>query len=218
VPSRALRRSARVTLYLPARFRRIARYPLLIVHDGGDYLKYAAAQTVLDNLIHRLDVAETIVAFSYTAELVPHLEAAFPLAGVPSSRCLMGASFGAVAALSTAYRYPGVYGSLLLQSGSFVFTDIGSDHGGGPAFEPVVQFVNRYRAAPRRVADRVFVSCGIYEPLIIRNRSMVPTFEAAGMAVRYVEVRDGHSWENWRDRLREGLSWIFPGPQKFFYE
>ena len=52
-----------MTLYLPARFRRIARYPLLIVHDGGDYLKYAAAKTVLDNLIHRLDVAETVVAF-----------------------------------------------------------------------------------------------------------------------------------------------------------
>ena len=40
----------------------------------------------------------------------------------------------------------------------------------------------------------------------------------AGMTVRYVEARDGHNWENWRDRLREGLSWIFPGPQKLFYE
>ena len=236
VPSRALRRDCAVTLYLPARLLRTARYPLLIVHDGGDYLKYASAKTVLDNLIHRLDVAETIVAFVspgdrlteyansaaharyLTAELVPRLEAEFPLAGTPSGRCLMGASFGAVAALSTAFRYPQDYGSLLLQSGSFVFTDIGHDHGGGPAFEPVVKFVNRYRAAPRRVADRVFVSCGVYEPLIIRNRSMVPTFEAAGMDVRYVEARDGHSWENWRDRLREGLSWIFPGPQKFFYE
>jgi enterochelin esterase-like enzyme len=236
VPSRALRRDCQVTLYLPARFRRAARYPMLIVHDGSDYLKYASAKTVLDNLIHRLDVAETIVAFVspgdrlveyansaaharyLTAELVPRLEAEFPLAGTPSARCLMGASFGAVAALSTASRYPGVYGSLLLQSGSFVFTDIGNDHGGGPAFEPVVRFVNRFRAAPRRVADRVFVSCGVYEPLIIRNRSMVPVFEAAGMAVRYIEARDGHSWENWRDRLREGLSWIFPGPQKFFYE
>jgi enterochelin esterase-like enzyme len=236
VPSRALRRDCAVTLYLPARFRRTASYPLLIVHDGGDYLRYAAAKTVLDNLIHRLDVAETIVAFVYpgdrlaeyansaaharylTAELLPRLEAEFPLAGVPSARCLMGASFGAVAALATAYRYPEVYGSLLLESGSFVFTDIGDDHGGGPPFEPVVRFVNRYRAAPRRVADRVFVSCGVYEPLIVRNRSMIPTFEAAGMAVRYVEARDGHSWENWRDRLREGLSWILPGPQKFFYE
>jgi enterochelin esterase-like enzyme len=229
VPSRALRRNCPVTLYRPARFRPDGRYPLLIVHDGGDYLRFADAKTVLDNLIHRLDVAEIVAAFSYpgdrlaeyansaaharflTAELLPRLEADLPLAGPPLGRCLMGSSFGAVAALSTAYRYPGVYGSLLLQSGSFVFTDIGHDHGGGPPFEPVVRFMNRYRAAPRRVADRVFVSCGVHEPLIVPNRAMVPVFEAAGMAVRYEEARDGHSWENWRDRLRDGLSWIFPG-------
>ena len=65
-------------------------------------------------------------------------------------------------------------------SGSFVFTDIGIDHGGGPVFDPVVKFVNRYRARPTHVADRVFVSCGVYEPLIAPNRSMVPTFESAG--------------------------------------
>ena len=236
VPSRALRRNCQVNLYLPARFLRTASYPLLIVHDGSDYLGYAAAKTVLDNLIHRLDMAEIIAAFVspgerlaeyansaaharfLTAELIPQLEADLPLTATASARCLMGASFGAVAALSAAYRSPGRYGSLLLQSGSFVFTDIGTDHGGGPAFDPVVKFVNRYRAAPRHVAERVFMSCGVYEPLIVRNRSMVPTFEAAGMAVRYVEARDGHSWENWRDRLREGLSWIFPGPQKYFYE
>src|SRR6266516_640228 len=132
VPSRALRRDSAVTVYMPARVLRNSRYPLLVVHDGGDYLEYASARTVLDNLIHRLDVAETIVAFTspaerlteyansaaharyLTAELIPRLEAEFPLAGTPSGRCLMGASFGAVAALSTAYRYPRFYGSLLL--------------------------------------------------------------------------------------------------------
>src|SRR4029077_18814142 len=166
VPSRALRRSCRVTLYLPARFRRIARYPLLIVHDGGGYLKNPAAHAVLAHPPHRLHVAETIVAFVYpgdrlaeyansaaharylTAELVPHLEAEFPLAGTPSSRCLMAAGFGAGAALSAAYRYPRVYGSLLLQSGSFVFTDIGSDHGGGAAVRAGGGVVHPYPGAP----------------------------------------------------------------------
>lgn len=236
VPSRALRRDCRLTVYLPARFRRTASYPLLVVHDGGDYLRYAAAKVVLDNLIHRLDVAELVAAFLHPAdrlveyanstaharyltnELVPRLERELPLAARPAGRCLMGASFGAVAALSTAYRHPTEYGALLLQSGSFVFTDIGTDRVADPAFDKVVQFVNRYRARPRRVADRAFVSCGVYEPLIVRNRSMVPTFESTGMRVRYVEARDGHSWENWRDRLRDGLSWIYPGPQKLVYE
>jgi enterochelin esterase family protein len=236
VASRALRRDCPVTLYLPARFRRSATYPLLVVHDGGDFLRYAVAKVVLDNLIHRLDIAETVVAFLHpkdrlteyanstaharflTHELLPRLEVEFPLVGQRSGRCLLGSSFGAVAALSAATRSPDTYGSLVLLSGSFVFTDIGTDHGGGPVFDPVVKFVNRYRDRPRRVADRVFVSCGVYEPLIVPNRSMVPTFESTGMQVRYVEARDGHSWENWRDRLRDALSWVYPGPQKFVYE
>lgn len=236
IGSAALERDARVTLYLPARFRRTAHYPLLVVHDGSDYLQYSAAKTVLDNLIHRLDMAEVIVAFSdpgdrmveypnnqaharfVADELVPQLESDLPLLAQPAARCLMGASFGAVASLATAVWYPAMFGSLLLQSGSFVFTDIGTDHGGGPAFDPVVDFVNAYRAHPIRVADRLFVSCGMYEPLIVPNRSMITTFQSAGMDVRYSEARDGHNWENWRDRLREGLSWIFPGPQKLVYE
>jgi enterochelin esterase family protein len=236
VRSRALRRDSRVTLYLPARFRRTASYPLLVVHDGGDFLQYAAAKVVLDNLIHRLDVAETVVAFLHpgdrlkeyanstaharfvNAELVPRLEQELPLAGRRSGRCLLGASFGAVASLSAAYRAPDEYGALVLLSGSFVHTDIGSDHGGGPVFDPVVKFVNRYRDRPRRVADRVFMSCGVYEPLIVPNRSMVHTLEGTGMDVTFVEARDGHSWENWRDRLRGALSYVFPGPQKLVYE
>ena len=234
--SRALRRQVDVKVYLPARFRKTTRYPLLVVHDGDDYLNYASMQTVLDNLIHRLDLAETIVAFSnpgnrlkeyansaaharhVVTELVPMLEAELPLIGTAAGRCLMGSSFGGVASLSTAFRYPEFFGSLVLQSGSFVFTDIGNDHDGGPAFDPVVKFMNRYRARPIHLSDHVFMSCGIYEPLIVPNRSMVPVFESTGMTVRYVESRDGHSWEDWRDRLQDGLSWVYPGPQKFIYE
>lgn len=234
--SKALRRTVHNRIYLPARFRRSSTYPLLVVHDGDDYVNYAAMKTVLDNIIHDLDMAATIVVFSnpgdrlreypnhapharhLTSELLPAIEAELPVIPRSAARCLMGASFGAVASLSTAYRNPEAWGNLLLQSGSFLFTDIGSDHGGGPAFDPVVKFMNRYRAAPRRVADRMFVHCGIYEPLIVANRSMVPVFESTGAQVRYVESRDGHSWENWRDRLRDGLSWIFPGPQKLVYE
>ena len=236
VPSRALDRDARVTVYLPARFRPTASYPLLVVHDGGDFLQYAAMQTVLDNLIHSMDVAATVVAFTYpgdrlveyansaahsrflTDELLPELEVSLPLVGQRAGRCLLGSSFGAVASLAAAYRAPDTYGNLVLMSGSFVFTDIGTEHGGGPAFDPVVKFINRYRAKPRRVADKVFMSCGVYEPLIVPNRSMVHVFEEAGMDVRYSEARDGHSWENWRDRLRDALAWIYPGPQKLYYE
>ena len=63
IASKALRRQVRYHLYLPARFRPVVRYPLLVVHDGLDYLNYTSAKTVLDNLIHRNEVAEMVVAF-----------------------------------------------------------------------------------------------------------------------------------------------------------
>jgi enterochelin esterase family protein len=233
--STALGREARFDVYLPARFRPTRRYPVMVVHDGGDYLAYAGLQTVLDNLIHRGELADLVVACSHpgerlveyanhapharfvTAELVPWLEARYPLVSAPDARCLMGASFGAVASLSTAARTPGFYGRLLLQSGSFAFTDIGAGRR-GPAFAPVVGFVNEFRDRPLRVAERVYVSCGQYESLIYENRSLVPLLTSTGMEVKYEEARDGHNWENWRDRLRAGLTWLFPGPVGMIYE
>ncbi|MEK9501641.1 alpha/beta hydrolase-fold protein [Gemmatimonadota bacterium DH-20] len=233
--SRALGGSRRVTIYRPARFRETRRYPLLLVHDGGDYLAYAGLQTVLDNLIHRLEIPGVIAALMHppdrmeqyrgseahsrylVEELLPDLEAALPVQGTRAGRCLMGASLGAVASLSTAVRYPDVFGSLLLQSGSFAFSDIGG-HGRGPVFDPIADFVNAYRRAPKRVADKVFVSCGMYESLIYENRSLVPVLERTGMEVRFEEARDGHNWENWRDRLRLGLSWLMPGPLWLVYD
>jgi enterochelin esterase family protein len=235
IQSQAFGRRRRLRLYLPARFRRTRRYPLLIVHDAGDYLRYAALQTVLDNLIHRLEIPPTIVALTRSKdrlieyaddprhakflaeELVPRLESRYPLMSDPSHRVLMGASFGAVASLAAAWRYPGRFGRLLLQSGSFAFTDIGEQKR-GPVFEPVVHFVNAFRENPGRPSERLFVSCGTYESLIYENRSMVPFLQETGMEVRYVEARDGHNWENWRDRLREGLSWLTPGPLWMVYE
>jgi len=223
-------------LYIPSRFRRSRHYPVLVVHDGHDYLRYAALGNVLDNLIHRLELADTIVVFTsspdrlreyadderharfLTEELVPYVGRLFPLDEQPQGRCLMGASFGAVAALATACRYPGFYGRLLLQSGSFAFTDIGDRNARGPLFDPVVTFMNRFRAEPTAISERIFVSVGTYESLIYENRSMVPLLLSTGMDVRYVEARDGHNWENWRDRLREGLSWLMPGPFLQVYE
>jgi enterochelin esterase family protein len=207
-----------------------------VVHDGSDYLRFSGMKTVLDNLIHKLEVADVIAVFTdspdrlreyaadpgharyLTEELLPEIARRFPLYDNAQARCLMGASFGGVASLSTAWRHPGVWGSLLLQSGSFSFTDIGKSHRRGPLFDRVVEFMNAYRDNPTAISERVFVSCGTYEPLIYENRSLVPLLDATGMQVRYVETRDGHNWENWRDRLREGLSWSFPGPLWMIYE
>jgi enterochelin esterase-like enzyme len=223
-------------LYIPARFRRSRTYPVVVVHDGHDYVRYASLATILDNLIDRLEIADVIAVLTsspdrlreyadserharfVTEELIPYVERLLPISSTPQGRCLMGASFGAVASLSAAARYPGFYGRLLLQSGSFAFTDIGDRNHRGPLFDRIVALVNRYRAEPTVVSEKVYVSVGMYESLIYENRSLVPVLMSTGMDVRYVEARDGHNWENWRDRLRDGLSWLMPGPFLHVYE
>lgn len=235
ITSRAFGGTRPIQVYLPARFRTTRRYPLLIVHDGYDYVRYARLKVVLDNLIHRLEIPSMVVALIQSPdrlreyaddprhaeflvnELVPQLESAFPLVGKPSARGLAGASFGAVASLAAAWRHQGVFGNLLLQSGSFAFTDIGP-HDRGPLFDPVVRYVNAFRKNPGRPAEHLFLSCGVYESLIYFNRSLVPFLQKNGLDVKYVESNDGHNWENWRDRLREGLSWLYPGPLWQVYE
>ncbi|MDC3378798.1 alpha/beta hydrolase-fold protein [Planctomycetota bacterium] len=224
-----------IQVYRPARFRPSCRYPLLVVHDGTDYQRFSTIKIVLDNLIHALEIPPMIVCFTnpgdrlyeYAAdprhadhivnEILPVLDDLYPLEERLLSRCLMGASFGAVASLSTAWRHPNAFGKLLLQSGSFAFTDIGT-HERGRAFDPVVEFMNEFRKAPGKPAEKIYLSCGIYESLIYENRSMVPLLQDCGVDIRFEEARDGHNWENWRDRLRNGLSWLFPGPLWMVYE
>ncbi|MDH3338965.1 MAG: alpha/beta hydrolase-fold protein, partial [Gammaproteobacteria bacterium] len=224
-----------IQVYLPATFRSNRRYPLLIVHDGIDYLRYADLKAVLDNLTHRLEIPSVITALIESPDrlkeyggddrharflvedLLPFMNDAYPLLDAANARCLMGASFGGVAALHAAWRFPEQFGSLLLQSGSFAFSDIGR-HNRGPVFDPVVRFMNEFREQPGIPADRIFMSCGMYESLIYENRSLVPHLQAKGVELRFEEARDAHNWENWRDRLRIGLSWLMPGPAWMVYE
>jgi enterochelin esterase-like enzyme len=235
IASAAFGQPRRVRAYLPARFRRTRRYPLLVVHDGDDYLHFAELKVVLDNLIHRLEIPPLVVALTqspdrlkeYAAdprharhiveEVLPAFQERYPLRDEPAQRVLMGASFGAVAGLHTAWVYQGVFGRLLLESGSFAFSDIGH-HRRTPVFDPVAHFVNEFRRAPGEPAQRIYLSCGIYESLIYENRSLVPLLSGGGMQIRYEEARDGHNWENWRDRLQAGLTWLLPGPLWMVYE
>lgn len=224
-----------LSIYLPPRYRETRRYPLMVCHDGIDYLEFTHLARVLDNLIDRQEIPGIVVCCTqspnrieeYAAskrhatfvatELVKLMEDEFSLLEGAENRALMGASFGAVASLHAAIQFPGVFGKLFLQSGSFAFTDIGP-HDRGPLFDPVVSFVNGFRRNPVMPAPRVFLTCGTYESLIVYNRSMLSLLRSTGAEVDLVEAQDGHNWENWRDRLRAGLTSLFPGPLWMVYE
>jgi enterochelin esterase family protein len=229
--SRSLGRQVEVQVYLPAAFRPGRRWPLLVVHDGSDFLRYSAARTILDNLIHRGEVAplvgvvvsagpQRLVEYAndprhavfVVRELLPSLFRRFGFLQGPDQRTLMGSSFGGIASLSTASRYPGRFGSLLLESASLVFSGPSTHLPPDSPFAPVIRFVDEYRADPRPVVRRMYLACGAFEPLIAPNRAMVEVFRRAGIEVRYREAFDGHQWVDWRDRLRDALTFLHPGP------
>ena len=96
-------------------------------------------------------------------ELIPPLEPGLPLHGAPAA-CLMGASFGAVASLSTAWHAPGALRAAAPPVGIVRV----QRHRPGRA---PIRCCGRSRgsstsSAPTRcaVAERVFVSCGRTSP------------------------------------------------------
>lgn len=224
-----VRRHCRV--YLPAAYSR-SPSPLLVVHDGTDFQRYAGLTTVLDNLIASGEVSPLVALFldpgerlrEYAADprhaaflvedAIPHLARRFPLSPAPSQRVLMGASLGAVAALSTAWRYPEAFGGLLLLSGSFAHRIDGE--WGSDAFSPVAAFLAELETEPRlarvEASTRAYLSAGRYEALIDLNRRLLPRLRAQGIEVDYEETWDGHHWGSWRDRLRRALRFLLPGP------
>lgn len=209
----------KVTMYLPAGFDRVNSYPFLFVHDGGDYLTYGSMALVLDNLISWKVIPPILVAFSWPGdrlreyaansdhadfvvkEAMSQIASAYPLS---DKKLVMGASLGAVAALHAAWQHPATFNGLLLQSGTFAQTP-----GWGAAqalLAPIADLLHRLE--PSRLPTRIYLSCGTYERMIGENRFMAHRLERAGLGVKYTEIRDGHTWEAWRDRLSEGLVWL----------
>jgi enterochelin esterase-like enzyme len=225
----------RVRVYLPAGFAEDRRYPVLIVHDGDDFVAHGGLATILDNLIQRGDIPPTIAALTqahdriaeYTGgsrhedfvaqDLLPTLRARLPFSEDPAGVVLVGASLGAVASLSTAWRHPGTVGGLVLLSGSFIF-DRRLLRGRASLFTRIADFMDRLREDPRDLPRRICVSCGMYEGLVGQNRALVDFLRQRGRAVRFREPRDAHHWQNWRDQMRAGLMWTLPRARPVRYE
>ncbi len=220
-------------IYLPNEHQEHKRYPLLICLDGEDYCSYSGMRTVLDNLMGANEMLPTIVVFInatdrnrefaanplyaqfLSTEVLKHIEGRYNIHKSPDQRAIMGVGLGAIAALYTTWRHPHVFEKVLLQSGRFLFTDIG-DHGLGDDWSPMVNFVNSIRETPV-LPKSIYLSCGVFDEMIYYNRTMAHIWEREPVHFRYVESKDGHNWLAWRDRLREGLTWIFPGHLRMIY-
>lgn len=217
-------------IYLPSGHAAGQAYPLVVIHDGDDFVTYADLAVSLDNLIAAGDIPPLVAALVQTGdrlgeyargrrharyivqELLPALSARYHVSTLPQERLLLGASLGAVASLATAFRYPGVFGGLVLKSGSFILDKQKLEDRPHPVFHEVARLVQALKRAPDLPATRAFVSTGELEGLAGENRDLATFLRERGVDVLFKSAWDGHHWHNWRDQLRDGLRWVLrPG-------
>lgn len=209
-------------LYLPHSYEPTSTLPLLILHDGPEYVQYAGLTECLDWLIASGRIEPTMVllhrpharnaeyvgnprhADHLLNEVIPRLRARHQIGRVLAG----GASLGAVASLFVAYRNPGTLDGVMLQSGSFV-SELGGPFKRGPVLKPVIEALPEVLARPIGLPPRLVMSCGTYDGLVEDHRELIPRLLEVHPDVTYEEINSGHHWRCWRDRLEPDLMALF---------
>jgi len=212
-------------IYLPAGYAESAgNFPLLIVHDGFEWLDKGLMARSLDNLIG-VKIEPMVVAFVKPAdawweeaggsatdayadilatELVPFLESKYRLRPGASSRALVGNSGFAVTSAYTALKHPRVFGRVALLS---VRLGLGSDDRlleliGHQPRPPVTFYLDWNRYESRDVDTGLDISKA--------SRRLADALKNQGYNLAGGEVLDSHGWAGWRARNGDLLEALFP--------
>jgi predicted alpha/beta superfamily hydrolase len=182
--------------------------PIVIVGiDHGELLRAREYLPVEDdrNPLARRPLAAKYAQF-VTGELMPAIERAFPVARGASQTGFGGSSYGAIAALYTVMRRPGVFGRLLLESPS-LYVGRGS--------------LLRSARAVQRWPQRIYLGVGTAETHrkdwneeTVKNVTrLATTLRAAGLGPRRlrltVEAGASHSEGAWAGRLPHALRFLY---------
>jgi enterochelin esterase-like enzyme len=207
--------SRRVYVYLPAAYDRdlSARFPVLYVHDGGEYLEHARMPTMIDNLIHAGVIPPLIAVMIdpvdrqreyrlndeyrdfLCAEFVPMIDQRYRTAAERESRAVMGASLGGLISTYTALSQPQMFSKVGGQSSAFHYAE------------------NELNALLDKVHDvslSFYLDVGTYEPRFIpANQRFVARLQQKGWPCRYQEVAGAHNWTTWRSHLKDLLIFLW---------
>ena len=212
---------------------------LVVATDGHEYADPAlgALPTVLDNLRADGALADVLVvlvdprwegvnrresllvdndgfADFVAAELVPAVEAAYPVAHGREHRAILGTSLGGLFAATLGARHPDVFGNLVIQSPAF-WVGAGADaetggftdrRFGGWAGPSVYD-----RLAGTATPLRISMSTGTIRDTEDGARRMRDALDGTAHALVYREVPEGHSWGQWRALVGRQLVDVFGG-------
>jgi enterochelin esterase-like enzyme len=206
-------------VYLPEGYEAREDHPVLFLTDGQGYISNGRLPKVLDNLIGEGKIEPVVAVFVdprnpddlkdnrrnseflcnwdylsfYVDELIPEIENNYPVGTDRASRTIMGLSFGGLnAACFGLYGYE-TFSGLAMQS---------------PANHPIPRLLPTYEEAPLRPL-KIFLSTGRPRDNTEANRQFHSVLQDKGYDVKYVEVRAGHNWDNWRPLLDDNMLYFY---------
>lgn len=212
--SKALGNSRQVRIYTPPGYENsIESYPVILFHDGLEYITLAQANNTLDYLIQQKRIKPVIAVFVPPVNRTPEyvddqidefsefivrdvmstVDDSYRTLRSPSDRAVMGASNGGNVSLWLGSHYPHVFGNLGAQSSNIV-----------------PWLLNRFQSG-EKLPLRLYLDMGTYDiPVLMKLvRRFVPILEAQKYDFIYREYHEGHSWGNWRARVGDALRFFF---------
>lgn len=207
--------SRHVRVYLPPGYPSgSTAYPVILFHDGLEYISLCNANNILDYLIAHQMIVPVIAVFVppvdrtaeyagnkidnftdfITQELMPAIDAKYKTSTDPSKRATVGASNGGNISLYIGMKHPEQFGKIAAQS-SNVQTTVSSTFSSGT-----------------KLNLALYLDIGTYDiaALIPMVHGFRDILQAKGYSYQFKEWHEGHSWGNWKGHLRLPLEQFFP--------
>lgn len=206
-------------VYEPAGIDAAEKLSVLFVTDGPAYISEGRMPRVLDKLIDAGEINPVIVVFVdardpdrlatnrrnkeflcngdyykfYATELIPEIERSYPVGTSREYRGILGLSFG------------GTNAACFGLMGYETFSAIGMH---SPANHPIKGMLPAYEKMPL-LPLRMFLSTGRLNDNRRANRKFRRVLENKGYELKYIEVDEGHNWDNWRPLLDDVLLYFY---------
>jgi enterochelin esterase-like enzyme len=208
--SKAVGGKRKMVVYLPPGYAKENKYPVLyLLHGAGDdetgWQKKGAADVILDNLYADKKLVPMIVVMpngfarapnstgrnsafedDLLKDLIPYIEAHYPVKADREQRALAGLSMGGGQSLRIGLKHLDVFAWV----GSF------SAGGGGPA----ANLITDPEALTKKLR-LLWVSCGDSDRLLDSSKSLHTTLEEKKVPHVWHVDSGGHTWPVWKNDL-----------------
>ena len=136
--------------------------------------------------------------------MIPWVRSHYRVSSAPSRAVIGGHSLGGLQATYVGFTYPGIFGNVLSESGSFFYFK------GWPMTEATLStqtgwLTKEFTTSPRKPL-RLYLETGTFEGEgVAENRRMRDVLIAKGYSITYYEYSGGHDQLCWQASFADGL-------------